>query len=351
MKINILVPFMVASALAACGGPEFTANGRELPTPDDPGIYLLTAGGELQRIDGDPEWERRTWDQRSNLAPDVEFIIYDDTIAGAGTEVARLSRVAWLRSELTRTGQAAPPQGSQWVVTGLDTFSEPLAGIRHPNEGGVVYLRPADHALSPGLYELALTTGSNRNARIGVEWRSQDKRSYSAANCVDRMLWVDGGYQPCDTRGVVDDRTAGYAQPGYSTQQGYAQSGYAQQGYSQSGGSQPGYSQQAYTQPGFNTQPDPQVATAAAPLTIELDKPIKEAGTLTIRGRIVNATGSRQVVPQLKGTIVDASGRAVDSWYFAAPGGPTIEPFAATEFVTRRPAVDGASRLDVDFVG
>ena len=335
MKITFIAPLVIASVLAACGGPEFTANGRELPTPDDPGIYLLTSGGELQRIDGDPEWERRTWDQRSDLAPDVEFIVFDHSIAGAGPKVARLSRVAWLRSELTRTGQAAPPQGSQWVVTGLDAFTEPLVGVRHPEHEEVVYLRPADHALNPGLYELEITTGSRRNARIGVHWSSEDRRAYSAANCVDRMLWTDGGYQPCDFRGVGDDRTAAHSQPGY------AQSGYGQ----------PEYSQQGYAQPVLSNQPDPQVAAAPTPLTIELDKPIKEAGSLTIRGRVVNATGSRQVVPQLKGTIVDASGRAVDSWYFAAPGGPTLEPFAATEFVTRRPAVEGASRLDVDFVG
>jgi hypothetical protein len=310
MKKFPLAPLVLISsvALAACGGPRFESDGRALPTPDDPGIYLL-AGDELRRIDGSPEWEQKTWPSRSDLGPDVEFIVFDPSIASVPAgEAITLARVAWLRSEIERTGQAAPASGSQWVVTGLDDFTEPMVATPHPELAGVVHLRPTDWRLQPGLYELALTTGTRRRARVGVLWSSLDKRAYSAANCVDRMLAYEARFQSCTDSAVAPA--------------------------------------QEISTPAPLSAPQPAVSA----LRITLDKPVREHGGLTIRGSILNTSGSPQRVPTLKGTIYDAAGQPTDTWLFAAPE-ESVAPGSESGFTTWRPAPDGAARLNVDFVG
>jgi hypothetical protein len=305
-----LAPLALSLILAACGGPDFAVNGRELPEPDDPGFYVLASDGDLRRIDGSPEWERQTWAQRSDLAPDIEFIVLDNSLAGATAGRAvpvRMSRVAWLRSELEPTGQAAPAAGSQWVATGLEAFDEPVVATPHPRIAGLFHLQPAA-PLQPGLYEISLDTGSLRRARIGVLWNATDKRVYSAAHCVDRVLDYTTRFQRC------------------------ADSGAAQAQYV--------------------AAPAPAVPQPPSPLglQISLDKPLKESGGLTITGNIVNTSGSTQRLPELQGQILDASGQVIDSWLFTAPSG-VMQPGESTQFSTWRPSPNGAARLNVDFVG
>lgn len=305
-----------ALILTACGGPEFTAGGRALPTPDDPGLYVLTGEDELRRIDGSPEWERETWPSRSDFLSGVEFIVHDPALAnspGAMEQAVDLWRVAWLRSELEPTGRAAPVSGSQWVAAGLEGLAVPLVATPHPEIPGIAHLSPRDR-LSPGLYELRIEPagGRVRSGRIGVLWSSLDKRAYSAAHCVDRVVGGAARYQPCTAS--TDARA------------------------------------EAATN---RASPEPTSMTAAQPaaagLQIELFDPVRENGGLTIEGTVTNRSNTAQSVPMMRATILDRSGRPTDSWLFAPPRS-TVPPGGRITFTTWRPAAEEATRLNVDFV-
>lgn len=300
-----------ALALAACGGgPQFAAGGRPLPTPEEPGLYVLTPGDELARVDGSPEWERKTWPARSDFAPGVEFIVYAPGLAGdpgrAGQAVD-LWRVAWLRSELEPTGRAAPVSGSEWVVARLGELSVPLAPTPHPEIPGIFHFAPTER-LGPGLYELHVSPPGvqSRQGRIGVLWNSLDRRGYASAHCVDRVLGGNAAFRPCTAPQVAGTRSAAYGGP--------------------------------------QAAPEP----AGAPLSIELMQPVRENGGLRIQGTVLNASGSVQPVPMLQATVLDGTGRPLDSWVFAPPE-QRIAPGGELRFETWRPTIDGAARLDVDF--
>jgi hypothetical protein len=300
----------IALALTACGGgPQFAAGGRPLPTPEEPGLYVLTPGDELARVDGSPEWERKTWAARSDFAPGVEFILYEPALAGPPGQAVSLWRVAWLRSELEPTGQAAPVSGSQWVVAHLDSLSVPLAATPHPEIPGIVHYGPAER-LGPGLYELQVSPPGvpSRQARIGVMWSSLDKRGYAAAHCVDRVLGGDAAFQPCMASHAGGTLSAAYGGPQVSQE------------------------------------------PAGAPLRIELFDPVRENGGLRIQGTVRNASSSVQAVPLLQATVVDGAGRPLDSWVFPPPE-RRIAPGGQVTFTIWRPVRDDAARLDVDFVG
>lgn len=298
-----------ALTLAACGGgPEFTAGGRELPTPEEPGVYVLTSGGELSRIDGPPDWERKTWPERADFSPGAELIVYEPAVAGGTGEEIDLFRVAWLRSELQPTGQAAPVDGSQWVVADLEELRLPLSVTPHPEIPGIVHLDPGDR-LEPGLYELQVSPRGveRRQGRFGVMWNSLDRRGYSAAHCVDRVLGGGTAFRPC---------TASQAAP---AQEAYAAASSMQQG-------------------------------AAPPLRIEALDTARQDGGLRIRGTVRNTSNQVQTVPMLRATVFDASGRPMDSWDFAPPR-DRIAPRGRITFTAWQPVAEGASRLDVDFAG
>lgn len=304
----------IALALAACGGgQQFSAGGRPLPTPDAPGVYVLTAGDELARIDGSPEWELKTWPARSDFAPGVEIIVYEPALVGAPGQAVDLWRVAWLRSELEPTGQAAPVSGSIWVAARLDNLRVPLAATPHPEIPGIFHFGPAE-PLGPGIYELHVSPPGveGRQGRFGILWSSLDKRTYSSAHCVDRVLGGGTAFQPC-TAALVSSQVAGTRSAAYG---------------------------------GPQVSPEP----AGTPLRIELFKPVRENGGLRIQGTVHNASASVQQVPMLQATVLDGSGQPVDSWMFA-PHESRIAPGGQLLFTTWRPVRGDASRLDVDFVG
>lgn len=314
MRFASPIPALASLAflLAACGGPDFVAGGRSLPIPEDPGIYALRANDELERLDGPAEWERKTWPRRSDLEPGIEFIVLEPGIgrdqAGVN-DPARLWRIAWLRSDIEPTGAAGPRSGSEWVLASLDSQSEPVAVTWHPEIRGLFHLAPS-RPLEPGLYELVLTRGTGERARVGVLWNSVDKRDYAAANCVDRLIGGQPQFQSC------------IAPAAYH--------------------SEPNLVREARAEAPVATQPNT--------LRITLGKPSREAGGLRITGTVVNASDRAQRVPMLRGTILDNAGIATDSWVFSAQAA-SIGPKGEVPFTTWRSAPDGASRLDVDFVG
>jgi hypothetical protein len=172
--------------------------GRDAP-PDEHGLYA-THDGDLQRLDGDRDWEMQTWPVRSNLSPGVEFVIRHSDLRAAGDspeDMIRLRRVAWVRSEITQEGDIVPVDGSTWAVTEIDALHVPFRIQIHESDPGTVRVIPEDR-LERGLYSLQLRGRSGTvSARLGVEWDAVDRRRYSATHCVDRYAGDNTRYRPC----------------------------------------------------------------------------------------------------------------------------------------------------------
>ncbi|MGH6949137.1 MAG: FxLYD domain-containing protein [Kiloniellales bacterium] len=245
----------LAAALSACGaGYEDTL----YPLPDEPGFYALGPDSELQRLDGDRDWEVESWPQRSELSPYAEFVLYDPILSRdtrPRTELIQLWRVAWVRSDIDSRGLAMPAQGSEWAVAQMEPFHIPVAFDHPQGKPEFVHIVPRQ-PLEPGIYSLRLNkVGTKRIARVGVQWSSVDKRRYSAANCVDRYLAKGGAYRVC------------------------------------SGGS------------------DPLEATASNDLEITLVDPLKRDDILIVQGVVTNTGPSTRQVPPMQAVLLDSQGR------------------------------------------
>jgi hypothetical protein len=187
--------------VAGLSGCSWLGFGRQEqnPVPRKPGLYALYEG-DLQRLDGDRDWEMKTWDERSNLSPEVEFVIRHPQLPASRDELERaihLSRAAWVRSEISAEGDILPVDGNQWVAADVDEQRVPVTLEPYVDHSEVVRIVP-DPKLQGGLYSLQLRTADAQlSARAGVGWAAVDKRVYSAANCVDHYLGDAIRYRPC----------------------------------------------------------------------------------------------------------------------------------------------------------
>lgn len=205
---RVLLALSGAALLSACagGGP----SGPRIPVPEDYGIYAIMNEDELRRLDGTEKWEVETWNQRADLPPSQQFVVYDPMLSDrdVGDVEVEIWRVAWVRSAIRDDGSAAPVEGSQWAVAPLERFRVPMSLRRVVDHPDMLHLVPRDR-LRPGLYALQLRQGSAlRNARFGVQWNSVDRRDYSASHCVDRRAGSPARFQPC-TAGPDDHAAAG----------------------------------------------------------------------------------------------------------------------------------------------
>jgi hypothetical protein len=188
-------------ALIAClpGCVSWLGSGNQEPVPRKPGLYALHQG-DLQRLDGDREWEMETWEERSNIPPDVAFVIRHPQLPASREQLdgaIHFSRVAWVRSEISEEGDILPVNGNQWVTTDVDELRVPVELEPYVSNSEVVRVVPQAR-LQGGLYTLQLRTASAQiSARVGVGWASVDKRAYSAANCVDHYLGDAIRHRPC----------------------------------------------------------------------------------------------------------------------------------------------------------
>jgi hypothetical protein len=196
-------PWLRSTALlvliANLSGCAWISFGSADPVPRKSGLYAVY-DGELQRLDGDRKWEMKTWDERSNLPQETTFLIRHpqlpapDQLEGA----VSLSRVAWVRSEISPEGDILPVDGAKWVAAdGVDELRVPVSLEPHADHAEVVRVVPLAR-LERGLYTLQLRTRSARlSARAGIEWNTADRRAYSAANCVDRYQGDTTPYRRC----------------------------------------------------------------------------------------------------------------------------------------------------------
>ncbi|PJK28172.1 hypothetical protein [Minwuia thermotolerans] len=273
-RLGLIAVF--SGILAACGTSQNAfqkQTGVELP--EETGVFAIR-GDELQRLDGSPEWENETWAERSDLSPNVRFVIHDPAATGAGV---RLWRVAWARSEVNGPAAVMPLEGSRWVVARLSEFETPVSVNRFPDHPGYLLVEPVQR-VEPGLYQLEVgPTGEVRRARVGVNWPGVERRRYSSRNCVDRYSDLSPAYRPCRSQGEV-----------------------------------------------FNEM-------ARRGLAIELTDTQVQDGTLTLRGRIVNQARRLRTIPPLEAELVDAEGNVLQRWLFE-PSSRSIEAGDDVSFTT-----------------
>jgi len=282
----VVVLSAAAATTAGCafggsdgGGPDEWSNVE----PDDQGIYSFN-GDDLVRLDGDPEWEQKTWGKRSNLAPRNEFVIRDESLAelsGSAAGVVGIRKVAWVRSNVTEDGRITPVTSSQWQSTPLSALEVPLDYAERPeSDPDLLRLRP-QRPLEPGLYAIYVGAGQKaRTARFGVAWPKTDKQAYAASVCVDRYVGETAALRPCQDQASADSED----------------------------------SLQIYLV-------DPQVRTSGA------------GQSIVISGVILNQSSRTRHVPLLAAELRDASGRALKRWRFKAAS-VQIEPGQATSFRT-----------------
>ncbi|MDT8449645.1 MAG: DUF3426 domain-containing protein [Wenzhouxiangellaceae bacterium] len=302
---RLLLAALVSGAVAASPGCVFW-RGSDSPSdesgwsrvkPDDDGLYAV-AGDDLIRLDGDAEWEKKTWGKRSNLPPDIEFVIRDSSLEeypASGAEIMGVQKVAWVRSVVTADGKVVPVSGSQWQNAPLPVLAVPLE-FAERTESDIVRAR-ATQPIEPGLYAIHLEKGdSAREARFGVGWPELDRQAYAASVCVDRYAGVKDAYSLC--------------------------------------------SGQAPASPGN-------------PLRIYLVKPdIRAIGperSMVISGVVINNSEQTHTVPVLNAELRDASGRPLAQWRFQASS-TELEPGRHTTFRTEvKRAPQQVHSVNVDF--
>ena len=252
------------------------------------------------RLDGDPEWERETWEQRANLPPQVSFLVRTDDLATAPDTLQQhiqIHKVGWVRSEITQAGNIQPITGSQWANARIEELQVPVRLSRHRDHDNVVQVTPLS-ALAPGLYTLSAGLSSAATqARFGVHWSRVDRREYAAAHCVDRYPGSTQNYRPCEEQelGIASRVLAVHL-----------------------------------------VQP-------------EVSQPPGQPRQLIIKGVIVNTSGQAVPVPPLQARLVNQEGTIIKRWEFLADT-KALAPGASTPFesrLTNPPA--GASDVQVTF--
>lgn len=277
-------------ALAGCG-----VIGRD--SPERYGLYA-DDDGDLVRLDGDEAWERATWSDRSDLDPDVTFVVYAPGVSkGAMLNASvRLQHVAAVRHSVGPSpGMVEASQTRQWASADHRDLDVPVDFGPYEETMDAITVIPR-RPLDPGLYSLQVeTTSGLRTARIGIDWGRVDKVAYAARYCVDRYRTTeDTVYLPCR-----DDA------PG-------------------------------------------------AGLDLTLDRPIQQqlagATVMVVRGQVRNQTAEQRPVPQLVGQLRAADGTVLKEWPIVPPT-PLVAPNDSVAF---RSTVDqlpqGVSSVHVNFV-
>lgn len=281
----------VAIALAGCSGLD--------GVPRQTGLYAVE-DGESTRLDGDTEWERETWEQRSSFSPEVSFLIRASALATATKspeQIIQIHKVGWVRSEITPAGDIQPISDSQWANAQIEALRVPVRLSRHHDHEDVVQVTPLS-ALTPGLY--TLSTGlapKGIQARFGVLWPKVDRRAYAAAHCVDRYPGGPEKYRTCEEQ---------------------------------------------------------ELGIASRFLKVHLVKPEfynlpGQPRQLIIKGVVVNTSEQPAAVPPLQAQLVNRQGVVVKRWEFLTDA-KSLAPGASVPFESRlTPPPAGASDVQVTF--
>jgi hypothetical protein len=324
--------------LSACAGTDELT----YPIPYEPGLYALTDGDDLERLDGPPGWEVQTWPERSNMPTNVQFVVSEPALIGrsAGTSI-ELWKVAWVRSDINVNHETMPIEGSQWAVAPVESFRVPFRSEASPAHTDIVHIVPTA-PLEPGLY--ALRVVGARQGQVGVGWDSVDKRQYAAANCVDRYA-EEGVYRPCTA--------APGAQTGAVPLEGTVHSTSPGVGSIEGNRLPPLFSSSSAV--GAAPAPTPAPQPAAPPvigqgLNIVLVDPVRRGSGLLIQGVVINSSSQPKVVPMMQASLEDQAGQEVRRWVFEPPV-RQLAPGERANFETEvRPVPTDAARANVAFL-
>jgi hypothetical protein len=199
---------LLTAALAGCGmSTEDLTLGLIEDEPDSStppvadGVYVVQ-NGKRGRLDEEPQKVLKTWDLRTNLPRNLQFLVIHDSVATTApdADAVLLQKVARVRNNIEPNGTVRKPGKSEWVIAYLPGFEIPVTVTRQENSPRLLRVTPAQ-PLEPGLYSLTYRTGHSRiGGRFGVEWKTADKTQYAAQYCVDRYMSNPAFYRPCSDR-------------------------------------------------------------------------------------------------------------------------------------------------------
>jgi hypothetical protein len=282
-------------ALAACGSsqPQLNlGNQSSLPIPPNYGLYAYD-GDRLIRLDGDSNWERSSWSDRSDLPPKVEFVVFNRSLVTDPTalqNLVELRRVAHVRNDVSGNGNVVPAQNNRWDAPDLPDYRIALNFTPVPGHSDMVVAAPSD-PLAQGLYSFSLQTRPRPlDSRVGIGWSDVDQTQYAEAHCVDSY---PAGYRLCaESDARANDPAAGTVA-----------------------------NQPAANQPATMTvaaAPDPGTNATVANLTVRDLRSSRSviAGSLTlvVEGNLVNtSSGLRTVPPQLALSLLGTDGTVLQT--------------------------------------
>jgi hypothetical protein len=214
--VRLAAAALFAAALAGCGAttedltlglikdePEAT----EASAPD--GVYVVQ-NGKHGRLDEEPKKVLQTWDLRTNLPSNVQFLIINDAVAASDPDADRvlLEKVASVRNEIEPDRSVHKAPKAAWVVAHLPELRVPVTVTRQSGTPRVLRVTP-NSPLEPGLYSLFYQTGQTRvGGRFGIEWSKVDKTQYAGLYCVDRYLSEPAYYRPCREGEFLESATS-----------------------------------------------------------------------------------------------------------------------------------------------
>jgi hypothetical protein len=278
---HLLVVALLAAGVGGCAGTPKSKSQAVVPRPPTEGLYVVY-NGKMGRLDDTPDKILKTWPVRSNLGPNLEFVIHHPAVAAAGGspgQLVALRQVAYVRSNITPSGTVHKNKKTEWIVASLDPLYVPARVTQDSKDPTLLRVVP-NEPLTPGLYALSLRTGnSSVTGRFGVEWSKSDKEQYASTHCVDRYLTKPVLYRPCDERDGVEKAA---------------------------------------------------LKVQALNVTKVL---VNSSPALAIEGRLRNTSSKRQVVPTMVAVLNDKQGKEIKRWTFV-PDAKELSPGNSVAFRT-----------------
>lgn len=270
--------------LSACGSNSSGPAQQTTARPD--GVYIIQ-DGRAGRLNEDPQKIVKTWEQRTNLTPNVQFLVVDPSVAAHAPDADSISlqRVSKVRNNVKANGKAKKTTQAEWVVANLPQDKIPVTVVRDSDTPHQLRVT-ANQPLAPGLYSITYDTGRERiGGRFGVGWAVADKTQYASQHCVDRYAGNPASYRPCSELVAAKPKAA--VKP---------------------------VAQQASVKPAVQrTVPASGIDISGLKVQKEIvgGKPL-----LVLRGQMMNVTSSPQKVPLLFAVVTDKQGRELSRWSF-----------------------------------
>lgn len=276
-----LVALLAAGVGGCAGRPDSKASQAVVPHPPTEGLFVVY-NGKMGRLDDAPDKILKSWPIRSNLGPNLEFVVHHPAVAAGGGspgQLVALRQVAYVRSNIAASGTVHKNKKTEWIVASLNPLYVPTRVVQDSKDPTLLQVIPTE-PLTPGLYALSLRTGNSAvTGRFGVEWSKLDKEQYASTHCVDRYLTKPVLYRPCDERDGVEKAV---------------------------------------------------LKVQALNVTKVL---VNSSPALAIEGRLRNTSSKRQAVPTMVAVLNDKQGKEIKRWTFV-PDAKELSPGNSVAFRT-----------------